>query len=653
MWLRSAVLLLAVVIGGPGRASTYWVKRADDAGEFTLRWAIEQANASAGPDRILPDPVMRGRTITLASPLPALVDDYTAIRADIGNDGQPDLVLDGSQLSDGHGLLIEGADHCAIRGLAIVDFPGAGIRIVEAEHCVVRTCHVGVDLAGTTAAPNAAGDEPSWPFWSEIVVAGGGHHVIGGRRAIHRNVVGTGGRGAIVLGESSGNVISGNYVGLSRDGSHSVATGISATGIFIGWGSGNRVGGPKPHHRNIIVGSNETHIWGLRLDYTDDNVVQGNWFGLAADGVTWLSRGHGCYVMSSNRNLIGGPSAGERNVFTGWTGMQIGCYVPSYPSHDNRVEGNYFGLTADGRTACPMEFGLGLGTCGGTQIVGGPSHAHGNWFASSFRGQQICLSVSSSASVLVQHNRFGLLRGRRPVPSRLSRLMVVRDADATITDNLFASAHYGIWCTSPSADARIYRNRFRNLGRAILVQQANTVHLGDLGNLSTDDDGGNVFRRTVGWFVYNLAKPDIKAEGNDFRTTDRTVIDRKIWDQLDDPTVGRVDYEPLAGETPVAAGGRLVVLNALAVPSVGGAADIVFTVTAPAEVTVNVLNLAGRPVASVLRDRSCAAGRQHFLWSGTTSAGVRAPAGGYLVRVRARGAGGEQAQALLRLSLAR
>ena len=68
-------------------------------------------------------------------------------------------------------------------------------------------------------------------------------------------------------------------------------------------------------------------------------------------------------------------------------------------------------------------------------------------------------------------------------------------------------------------------------------------------------------------------------------------------------------------------------------------------------VAVDVLNIAGRPVATVRRDSATLPGLQRVLWSGQSDRGTQAPDGTYLVRIAARDDDGQQAQSLCSLRL--
>jgi flagellar hook assembly protein FlgD len=79
---------------------------------------------------------------------------------------------------------------------------------------------------------------------------------------------------------------------------------------------------------------------------------------------------------------------------------------------------------------------------------------------------------------------------------------------------------------------------------------------------------------------------------------------------------------------------------------------VTVNLSAAAEVQVQVLNIAGRPVA-VLPEQSLPQGLSTLNWNGLTTLGTKAPAGTYLVRVTARNAEGAQSQGLTTLSLRR
>ena len=92
-------------------------------------------------------------------------------------------------------------------------------------------------------------------------------------------------------------------------------------------------------------------------------------------------------------------------------------------------------------------------------------------------------------------------------------------------------------------------------------------------------------------------------------------------------------------------------LAALAATTTNAGAQVSFALSSDASVTATVLNLAGRPVKTIIANRPLAAGTRTLLWSGRSDSGLMAPPGRYLVRVTARDEGGGEATALAPLTV--
>ncbi len=103
-----------------------------------------------------------------------------------------------------------------------------------------------------------------------------------------------------------------------------------------------------------------------------------------------------------------------------------------------------------------------------------------------------------------------------------------------------------------------------------------------------------------------------------------------------------------------AAGADMVMVSALAAQSTkAGGASCSFVLSAPATVRAEVLNLAGRAVAVIARDRACTDGLNTLLWSGQAANGLPVPDGVYIVNIEATSANGACARALGRLYIQR
>ncbi len=96
--------------------------------------------------------------------------------------------------------------------------------------------------------------------------------------------------------------------------------------------------------------------------------------------------------------------------------------------------------------------------------------------------------------------------------------------------------------------------------------------------------------------------------------------------------------------------GALAVTALAAVPA-GRGAQISFLLSAPARVSVQIMNIAGRPIRQLQADKLCPAGENVVVWNGLDAAGRPVARGLYLIRVRATSDDGAVAQAIRHLWL--
>ena len=145
--------------------------------------------------------------------------------------------------------------------------------------------YVGIDAAGTTAIPNQD---------SGIVLdIGATNNIIGGTSPEADNVISGNARDGIAVYDSS-NVISGNFIGTSADGTAAVNNGWS--GIAVASASDTVIGGTNPESRNVIESGGTSQIFAaIDLSGTSNtNLVEGNYIGTNAAGTKLLSpRGSG------------------------------------------------------------------------------------------------------------------------------------------------------------------------------------------------------------------------------------------------------------------------------------------------------------------------------------------------------------------------
>jgi hypothetical protein len=173
-FIATATLSHAFTTSAPTQiARTFVVDSTNDDGSGSLRNAIETANARCTdnfPCKVafrLRDATDTGyHTISLNGALPSIttssltIDGTTQTRT-IGdtNPNGPEVYVDGSRVKSGDGFSFA-ACTSTVRGLAIGNFPDAGVRLQQAD-CAVPTQivgnSVGVDPTGLHAAPNERG----------------------------------------------------------------------------------------------------------------------------------------------------------------------------------------------------------------------------------------------------------------------------------------------------------------------------------------------------------------------------------------------------------------------------------------------------------------------------------------------------------------
>ena len=222
--------------------STLWVtNNSDSANPNSLRWAILQADADSGGDTIdFNIPGSGAVSIRLSSPLPEITDTVMIDgTTEPGYQGAPLIQIDGSGLSGSgdNGLVVSGGGS-TIQGLAIVGFSSSAIVLESGGGNVVDGNYLGVTPAGNTSVPNGQG----------LTILGSSLNTIGS---------GAGGAGNVISGNtdngilietqgtpSSANLINGNWIGTTADGT--AGLGNSLSGIAIEGSSNNLVGSARP-----------------------------------------------------------------------------------------------------------------------------------------------------------------------------------------------------------------------------------------------------------------------------------------------------------------------------------------------------------------------------------------------------------------------
>jgi hypothetical protein len=329
MTLREAMLLAT---GGLAVTDLSQGECAHVSGAYWDVWCFSPVQIGTGAETIVFDTTVflpgSPATISLGSALPTL---------DIGGD-----TINGSSA----GVIVDGVS----KAFYCFDITSANNTIKGLQ---IRNCKAGV-----------------------LIHAGAEDNTVGGTTAGGRNVISGNDWGVWITDDpTSGNTVKGNYIGTD-------ATGTSALGNTIGvfvvsTGQTNTIGGATAGERNVISGNGD----GVVINTSYGTVVKGNYIGTDATGTAALGNTSSGVLIEhyADSNIIGGTSAGERNVISGNLGE--GVFISDSGTTGNVVKGNYIGTNASGTAGLPNGAqGVAIGLAR-DNTIGGTAAGEGNLIA--------------------------------------------------------------------------------------------------------------------------------------------------------------------------------------------------------------------------------------------------------------------------------
>ena len=186
--------------------------------------------------------------------------------------------------------------------------------------------------------------------------------------------------------------------------------GFSGTPIIVINASGSgglTVTGGNTMLRGLVIINATGH--GVELQGLGGNVLEGNYIGMAADGVTPAANtGHGIVVTSAPNNRIGGPSLQQRNLISKNTAKGAGGGIFLVGGGGNVIQGNFIGTDITGMVEHPNE-ARGIALSGSSNnLIGGPGPGEGNLIAGN-RATGVRMLGGSSHNT-VQNNFLGVNR---------------------------------------------------------------------------------------------------------------------------------------------------------------------------------------------------------------------------------------------------
>jgi hypothetical protein len=403
-------------------AGSFVVTNTNDSGAGSLRQAILDSNSNPGVDLISFSIGSGPQTIAPTSSLPEISDPVT-----IDGSTQPSLSANPIELNASNytslpnqAVLTITGGNTTVRSLIINHFSNGGISITTAGGDHIEGCYIGTDASGTATtnshgagisiqAPNnfIGGTSPhsgnvisGLSNTSAIVTSGSGtgnqiqgnyigtdatgtkplanlngislsssNNTVGGTVAEARNVIAASTSAGIVMQVSgtSGNVVQGNYIGTDVTGQ--ISLGNPDNGMILANATNNNtIGGTIPGARNVISGNGRGILLTASSGAPSGNVFQGNYIGVAADGLTPLpNRVQGILLEGALNTTVGGVTAGAGNIvaFNGPTAESEREGIEVLGGTGNSIRGNSIfsngrvGIDLDGGDVTPNDVGDG------------------------------------------------------------------------------------------------------------------------------------------------------------------------------------------------------------------------------------------------------------------------------------------------------
>ena len=274
---------------------------------------------------------------------------------------------------------------------------------------------IGLNRAGTSRLLNGS---------NGIQILQDANSTIGGTIAADRNLISGNGQQGIYLGQSTGELIEGNYIGTDVTGTESISN--AADGILIGSAFHDTIGGSVVGAGNLISGNVSDGIGAFVIGYGSD-VIAGNYVGVDSSGTHALPNGNvGVSIPGLDNCTVGGTTAAAANIISGndSNGMLLQTY-------QTLIEGNYIGTDPEGDNL--GNNGPGIADSGQQNTIGGTTQGVGNVIAFNTQaGIYVSENEDSILSNSIYDNAWlgiSLGDGQTPTPNDLNEASVPSDAN--------------------------------------------------------------------------------------------------------------------------------------------------------------------------------------------------------------------------------
>jgi hypothetical protein len=259
---------------------------------------------------------------------------------------------------------------------------------------------IGTNVNGTSALPNTTA--------GVIINNGATDNTIGGASAATGNLISGNSQYGVWVSDqgTSQNLIEGNFIGTNVNGTSALPN--TTAGVIVDNGAtDNTIGGASAAAGNLISGNSQFGVW-ISGQGTNDNVVQGNSIGTNTSGTVAVPNSEAGVLIDqgASDNTIGGTGSSTGNLISGNT--YYGVWITSQGTNGNLVQGNFIGTDASGMSALPNGVdGVLIQNQAADNSIGGASPSAGNLISGN-GAAGIEIDGSTTPGNLVEENLLGI-----------------------------------------------------------------------------------------------------------------------------------------------------------------------------------------------------------------------------------------------------
>jgi hypothetical protein len=305
-------------------------------------------------------------------------------------------------------------------GVAIVEAPNNLVGGGVAGSNLISANLNGVALQGSAAAGNkvlgnligtdVSGRLPLGNLNYGVVINVASNNSIGGTAPGERNIISANRSGVfigsdVLAGESIGNQVLGNFIGVDITGAAPLPNGSNGVEI-VNRARQNVVGtdadGVDDDAEGNVISANRGD--GVLIRDAHGNSVAGNHIGTDVTGLVGLGNGRrGVFIQRGADNLVGGAKPTARNVIS--ANADDGVQIQGPGTTGNRIQGNFVGTNVRGLSALPnRENGVTVVEAAGNLIGGATPGALNLISGNAFSGVVL---FRGAVGNIVQGNRIG------------------------------------------------------------------------------------------------------------------------------------------------------------------------------------------------------------------------------------------------------